>query len=561
MKGGLSKTKTKTYSINTTFNDFAINILSESIIAQEQGRRTQSAGAGFKDDFSTWLKMFADPIHDFNRTHPGFNLHNQRLFRIYDNILKYQRKSLEDEILLALLQDTRASHGISLKYMRFYKKPIVQPTITVIDDDTEMVDINQIWVNVESAFGEYNDKFYIFNSAITGLGTKDQFAPISYNRITPLPVLWDSVPSKHRIDFSITPIEVSNLVYDTIYEKLHRELEYLTGIKLAVREVNRLVVLHIYAKSQQKSFLLQAKGFPIPKIKEAIDAISNSTAISDKEIAEIIAFLRDSGIIYKEHLISFLLVCKMSGDAGQVEFLDKISSYNGEVTLHNSKGQSKTQIIYPQQTLFFLYTGDRLCATNAITNNVKCVFGYAGNIAQFLGSNAEFNVATFLREYSAIIDKAYRLIRRTGSFLNLLHMIPIYQFAEIVSVYYELFSYVVGHSIVARDIHQSSRQDSGTGTVDDFVRYVIAITALVDIHDRFDRIIAKIVKRSKWTKEDLLNENGKFDPLIRFFANALVIPDAADESRKQVLQFLADKLLNTKRIIIGNDYTMLSARF
>jgi hypothetical protein len=306
MKGGLSKTKTKTYSINTTFNDFAINILSESIIAQEQGRRTQSAGAGFKDDFSTWLKMFADPIHDFNRTHPGFNLHNQRLFRIYDNILKYQRKSLEDEILLALLQDTRASHAISLKYMRFYKKPIVQPTITVIDDDTEMVDINQIWVNVESAFGEYNDKFYIFNSAITGLGTKDQFA-------------------------------------------------------------------------------------------------------------------------------------------------------------------------------------------------------------------------------------------------------------EIVSVYYELFSYVVGHSIVAREIHRSSRQDSGT--VDDFVRYVIAITALVDIHDRFDRIIAKIVKRSKWTKEDLLNENGKFDPLIRFFANALVIPDAADQSRKQVLQFLADKLLNTKRIIIGNDYTMLSARF
>jgi hypothetical protein len=170
--------------------------------------------------------MFADPIHDFNRTHPGFNLHNQRLVRIYDNILKYQRKSLEDEILLALLQDTRASHGISLKYMRFYKKPIVQPTITVIDDDTEMVDINQ-------------------------------FAPISYNTITPLPVLWDSVPSKHRIDFSITPIEVSNLVYDTIYEKLHRELEYLTGIKLAVREVNRLVVLHIYAKSQQKSFLYQ----------------------------------------------------------------------------------------------------------------------------------------------------------------------------------------------------------------------------------------------------------------------------------------------------------------
>ena len=144
MKGGLGKSKKTLY---TTYIDFALGILIERINIRERSSKVTGGSETFKDDFTSWIKMRAEPMHDFGETHPTFTLQNEILLRTYDNILKYNRTNLDDQILLALIQDLRTPHGISVKYIRFYKK-----VKALSSSEDEMTDLNQIWNNVESAF-------------------------------------------------------------------------------------------------------------------------------------------------------------------------------------------------------------------------------------------------------------------------------------------------------------------------------------------------------------------------------------------------------------------------
>jgi len=568
MKGGLGKSKKTLY---TTYIDFALGILIEGINIREGSSNWQITGGNetFKDDFTSWIKMRAEPMHDFGETHPTFRLQNEILLRTYDNILKYNRTNLEDQVLLALIQDLRTPHGISAKYIRFYKK-----VKTLSSSEDEMTDLNQIWNNVESAFdagmdgtGTNRNKFFIFNSSITGISLKDQFSPASYRRITALPVLWDSVASKHTIDFSIK--DNSDAFYDTIYHKVHTELYNITGIQLAIREVNRKIMMTIYipAISAEKSFVLQNKGFPIPTIRYAVNAVLNGETLDkSKEITPIVEFLQEAGV-FTRNIVSFLLVCKMSGDAGQVEFLRRISSYTGDIILYNKKASETVKLNSQNKDLYFLYTGDRLCAANAIVNGVKCVFGYSGYIAQFLGSESTFDVINFLDPYLPIIQKALRLTGSSQYATDVFSMSHDDKFTAIVSLYYNLFSIIFNHTRAAIIIHQS--QKPRTGTVDSFVRYVIALGGLVAIHEDYEKILNTIIRKyfSSRTQEwslltlEKMFETDAFDPLLTFFTNILIIPDEEDELRRQVYTFLSEKLLKTGKIIITTSHRSFSLAY
>jgi len=569
MKGGLGKNKKTLY---TTYIDFAIGILIEGINIKENTSKIIGGSETFKDDFTSWIKMRAEPMHDFGETHPTFRLQNEILLRTYDNILKYNRTNLEDQVLLALIQDLRTPHGISVKYIRFYKK------VKVLYSDDEMTDLNQIWNSVESAFDARIDgtntnpnpnrnKFFVFNSSITGISLKDQFSPMSYRRITALPVLWDSIASKHTIDFTIK--NNSDEFYDSIYHKIHSELYNITGIQLAIREVNRKIMMTVYipAISAEKSFALNNKGFPIPAIRYAINAVLNGETLDKtKEITPIVEFLQQAGI-FTRNIVSFLLVCKMSGDAGQVEFLRKISSYTGDIILYNKKASETVKLNSQNKDLYFLYTGDRLCAANAIVNGVKCVFGYSGYIAQFLGSESTFDVINFLDPYLPIIQKALRLTGSSQYATDVFSMSHDDKFTAIVSLYYNLFSIVFNHTRAAIIIHQS--QKPRTGTVDSFVRYVIALGGLVAIHEDYEKILNTIIRKyfSSRTQEwslltlEKMFETDVFDPLLTFFTNILIIPDEEHELRRQIYIFLTEKLLQSGKIIITTSHRSFASAY
>lgn len=604
MKGGFKsietkRSKSKNVATNN-FNQFAINLLSEGIVNNLSAASkdiskvaTQTHGGAFAEDFTSWIKMRADPYHDFKRDHPYFNLQNALLLRTYENILETETKSMEDSVLLSLLQDINAPHGISIKYMRFYKKQKDGPkrsgtasaaaaastSNAAFDapEDEEMTAIDEVWANVENEFNNLpaaaaatnaHRKFYLLNSPITGLSK--QFSPTDYVRITPLPVLWDSIASKLTVDFSIKDKDAADAFYDAVYTRVHRELYNATGIGLLVHEAaDRTVELEVFTPPptiRKATFKLKNKGFSIPIIKHAIAAMSSGdgTITFDGKTAEIepiMRFLHEAGVP-PQHIISFILVCKMSGDAGQVEFIRQISSYKGAVVLHGKRASAETVIhLNGGRELFFLYTGDRLCAANAIVNDVKCVFGYSGYVAQFLGHESSFNVSVFLEAYFAVLEDALALVGRKNAhaLAALLGASDDQKFAKIVELYYDLFAATFDYSATAIAIHKSAMPASGS--VDDFVRYVIAISGLIDIYYNFDKILkgvvakAKIAKRAKkWTAvttRELLT-SGTYDPLIHFFVSILIIPETEVELKQRLFVHLSDRMLKRAKIIIDS---------
>lgn len=264
-------------------------------------------GGNFVSDFNSWIKTEADPIHDFKMSHKNFNksISKKLLIRTYDEILKRKSVDFENEILIRLLQDPNTDQGISLKYCRFYKL-------------TEEAEETSLWKKIEDEFDNIDQnvriKFYILNASIRGTGSRD-FTQ-EYKKITPLSVYWDPLPAR-PINFRTENNEEFNNI---LYDEINKELHAATGIRFRINEGDNNKEIILSLETPDRSFMeykMDRQGFSVNEIKRTIEQIANKEVITEPTLKMIITFLRNNGSNDND-IISFLLICKMSGDIGSV---------------------------------------------------------------------------------------------------------------------------------------------------------------------------------------------------------------------------------------------------
>jgi hypothetical protein len=531
MRGG--KREAVHYYEPATFLDFAHYVLQEQVASTFVNHR-KKIGGGFATDFTTWLKLYADPYHDFKgRLDEPIEFHHDYkkvrdisthiLIRTYHDILTRQTVSQENSILVKLLQDRNLAHGLSLKYMRFYK------AVTEDDNDTQF---KQVWRNIENAFDGLREsyaKFFIMNAAIQG-GKAREFSD-QYARIVPLSVYWDSVSST-KMNFFVEHDEAA--FYNSVYDEVTHELFQSTGIRMRLyvsHDKVSMILSLTAANNVSQTFIIARKGFSAPDLSQAINKVvdGNIHGIEVPELNASVGFLSRNGAT-KSHIISYLLTCKMSGDAGVVKFIEKLCTAGGMVNFEGTQ----YDLSVGNTPIIFLYTADGLCAANAIANDVKCVLKCQPNrldqtryITQYLGSEASFDIKQFIQPYWSTIQEACKIAGVSVSKLNTEQLM----LQNIPFLLSKLCSKVFPSSKFTMKFPQLD--------VDGFVRYVLAVCSIIDMPQRISDVLKFVLRNHKKLRMpatlldfqhldalyDYCNAHGMLDPVIQFYNEILLIPD------------------------------------
>ena len=554
MRGGFraqSKRNAKAHQIS--FTTFALDTITSSVIESLKTdkdrfqRATFYGGNGndqyqgvqepsFVDKFVQWIKIEADPKHDFKGypIHTGYDKRvlNDTLIRPYQQIFE-KHTNAENNILLSLLEDLNTPHGISLKFCRFY----------AIAEEQD-IPWHTIEANFASVNRHYDGMYYLVNSGLTGA------RGISFSdkckKMTPLPVRWDSISGGH-IDFTVgIDNAASNEFFDILYTQVNIELFNATGIGLLIREhrgTNPVTTnITVVINGQAREFHLSRKGFKAPELRTAIQNIIDGTRVTLPVLSDIVDHLKAHGKTDMD-IVSFLLTCKMSGDVGTVLFLKQLGMYAGKVYLKDGSAPKTSPPVEKDfdvvdKPLLFMCTSDRLCAANAVINDVLCVYtcsiASSKYVCQFMGSTSGFYVDAFMQPYYDTIDAACVVakIPPPHTFRTLNDQEKALHLPNIYKRLYEVLILEDGSTLPALVSVQ---------TPDDFVRYTVAISALLDFETRLQDSLKKVVASHLRTLHlpttmlhlDHVNtintyykKHGFFDPFLQYFKDAIIVPDA-----------------------------------
>lgn len=540
MKGGLSKRVSKKKSQEITFNEFALHLIRDSIISNLPiiTKKYKQSGGNFVSDFNSWLKTEAEPVHDFKRKHEVFDksISEKLLIRTYHDILTRNTSDFENSILIKILQDPNLPQGISLKFCRFYK----------------LNDEQSLWEKIEKSFDALDEnsrlKFYLLNAPISGTGSRD--FTNEYIKIVPLSAYWDPFKSS-GVNFTILN---DDEFYNKIYNEINKELYIATkiGFQINQGETEKQIILSLAAPNGIiVNYTLDRQGFSVDEIKTAIDELSNSVKISNDDLRHMITFLKNNDASTKD-IISFLLVCKMSGDIGCVYFLKEISKYNGNVKFNKSEIDFNVQ----NKPIMFLYTIDRLCGSCAISNDVKCVIKYKpiveneAYICQYVGSKGTLDESVFEPYYSIISQICgYDFRTLTSQQKN----------TELSKIYYRQFNAKFPGLMITPE------------TNDDIIRYLLAIISLNDLEKNLTATIKYIVnhhlKKQKLNATMFslgflksfythLQTDNFFDPLLQYFMSTLIIPN--ESIQKHIYNVISNEIKKHIGIELTDNYKMLT---
>ena len=555
MKGGLTRTKTIIKNYEIQYDEFCLGLIRDSLVTKPlyftHSKKNKSIGGNFVDDITSWIKIYAEPYHDFKLEHKNVatNLITHLLVRMYHDILVRTPTNFENQILLRMLKDPNTEQGISLKYCRFYK----------FDEDGKIEDL---WNTLEQAYDELDPnvqlKLYILNATISGTGSRD--FTTAYQQIVPLAAYWDPFRAP-KIDFRVN----DTTFYDELYSDLTRELFVATKILFKLQEHHKSstkIILTITRESTSKDFELHRQGFSIKELKDAIENVKVKTIdkIEDEDLKNIIYFLNESGA-KKNDIISFLLVCKMTGDIGTVLFIKHIDKYVGKIKYKKHEFDYNVT----NKPITFLYTIDRLAASAAIANNVKCVVKckpFKDNfICQYLGSYSAF---------SSSVYEPYFDILQTICEVNFRPLDDTTRDATLMQKYFEKF--VATFSVQNYSVNATSNITTfslgvlGTLTFtpeqisspDDRIKHIIGLITLHEWKDKLTKVIKYVIKEHVKTKINVINlrtlnayykKEDFFDPLLQFFMDTLLLPN------ESIKQFVYRKLTHEIKKQIGLEFT------
>lgn len=550
MRGGL---KYKKQSAPTPISSvsFSIKLISssivDSVVAVAAASRVNGGANQFYKDISYYLSNKVDPVHDFKElgVHP---LYNDTLAG-NPRVIPYIDKD-ESEILALLLHDPNLPQGIASKYTRYY--------------DLETDESMNIWREIDNGFnqlgGEHAKKFCVWNASIANAGARE--LDTSYTKIVPLPLRWDPVRSG-AINFTVGKSQIDsdnfyNSVYSGVFDTLHR----VTGIKVQLHEnrstdpvsINIIITL---PQSAPVQFVLDDNGFSIDDILHALEIVANKGVrlddLENETLKQILQYLGTR--VSSDALISFLLTCKMSGDLGCVKFVKRLSLKGTPVYLNGVEQQTAVR----NKPIVFLYTGDRLCASQAIVNDTKCVFKHNGYVCQYLSTKYKFDVNVFIIAYEEDLRSACQLVPECS--YDLLTTIGVIPFVE--ALYNACFQTIVKV--------QSSQFK--IATEEDFVRCVISISAFVSIKRDLKRDLNAIVKKytDVFRQETFLisleliqpmyeykRVHGFFDPLVRYLHQAMFMPN--EEFKKKVYDYIRKQIHDKLKIVLSDNFKVLEDR-
>lgn len=529
MKGGLKpivriKCK-KQYQV--TYTEFALNLIRDTLAKLNIPKLKK--GGDFVTDFTSWIKMYADPIHDFKMSHKTINksLIQKLLIRMYNNILEKTPSDFENQVLIRLLKDPNTYQGISLKHCQFYR----------LKEDTDMdLDDESLWKHIEESFNQIDPnvgiKFYILNANIQGTGTKE--FTHEYKKIVPLSAYWDPFKAS-EIDFIVNKRDF----YNKIYDQINNELYVATKIRFRIEEgkTSREIIFHLQApNNHEKTISIERQGFSIKEIKLAIDELSNKEDISNEILKELIDFLKQNNASINE-IISFLLVLKMSGDMGCVYFIKELDKFRGEIRFNDTIVDFNVQ----NKPITFLYTTDRLAGAAAIANNVKCVIRCKplndSFICQFTGSKSKLHDSMY-EPYLDVLENICKIDFRQLNEYQRDH--------ALFTSYFRLFvATFPGHHFTVKHKHRGTEfsqevlnrlefTEQPIQNDDDRVKHILAILSLYELKNKLGSVIEYILKEHLRKAEHIISlqflnsiyrESHFFDPLLQFFMDTLIIPN------------------------------------
>lgn len=616
-KGGFRKITTKmkpSITKEITFNAFSLDLIRDTIISKlpiwemdagldagmdfnrNKGKRKEKQSGGtnyFVEDFNSWLKIEADPVHDFRRKHQFDTkyLSEKLLIRTYHDILERTSTDFENSVLIKIIQDPNPSQGISLKYCRFYKIKSAENAATAENEESDAEE-RSLWQKLESNFDaidrDSHFKFYILNAPISGTGTREFTG--AYRKIVPLSAYWDPFKAS-AINFKIA--ENSDAFYDSLYDDICKELYAATRISFRLREAhgareahgsqtekatqNILLIVHA-PNGNTQTFPLNRQGFSVHEIKDTIEQMSNNIFITNDYLRTIIRFLAENGAKIQD-VISFLLVCKMSGDVGCVYFLRNVAMPRKTIKAQYQK-QPVIDFNVKNKPIMFLYTTDRLCGAIAIANDVKCVIKYRPLSDMFLcqyvggsvgnGSNGANN-----RFDESVFEPYYEVINGICGY-DLSLMSRAQKKIDLPKIYIKQFNMIfMNKTFNLHDIPDLHGLDGiREASDDDIIKYIIAIISLKDLKDNLENTLKYIVrahfKAYKAQKGDItllsishikalyntLQKDGFFDPLLQYFMTTLIIPN--EDIQKYVYNYISKKIKEKIGISLTDNYKMIN---
>lgn len=529
MKGGLEpqvriKCK-KQYQV--TYTEFALNLIKDTLAKMNIPKLKK--GGNFVSDFTSWIKMYADPIHDFRMSHKTMNksLIQKLLIRTYNTILQRTPSDFENQVLIRLLKDPNTLQGISLKHCQFYR----------LREDTDMdLDDESLWRHIEDSFNQIDPnvaiKFYVLNATIQGTGSRE--FTHEYKKITPLSAYWDPFKAT-QIDFKVNNPDF----YHRIYDQVSDELFVATKIRFRIEEGQsaRDIIFHLQAPNgHHKTVKLERQGFSVKEIKLAIDQLSNRQNISNEILKEMITFLHQNTAL-TEGIISFLLVLKMSGDMGCVYFVKELDKFRGQAQFNDTIVDFKVR----NKPITFLYTTDRLAGAAAIANNVKCVIRCKplndSFICQYTGSRSKLHDSMY-EPYFDVLENICKIDFRRLHEAERDH--------ALFTSYFRLFvATFPGHHFTVRHRHPGADfsqevlgrlefTEEPIKDDDDRVKHILGILSLYELKHKLGNIIEYILREHLRKAEHIISlqflnslykESHFFDPLLEFFMDTLIIPN------------------------------------
>ena len=563
MIGGLNTNKTKPkikkhYS-EITFNEYSLSLISEYIIETlpdllklKKSSSLTVGGDGFLDEFNSWLKYIADPYHDFKPINhevlPVDFIKGRSLIRMYQDILdRSPTASFENLVLIKILQEPNLDQGIPLKYCRFYKKTDKEYDADIwkkLEDNFDAIDMDSIF------------KFYILNATIPGTGSA-RFTQV-YNKIVPLSAYWDTFRAS-EINFRILGAG-TEAFYDSIYyNDICNELYYGTGIKFSLNENTdpKNIDFIISIGTASAKFIIHRQGFTIIEIQRTINELKTNQVISEPNLKNIIDFLKSaSPDVSNNAIISFLLVCKMSGDIGCVYFIKKVQDSSYKIKYN----ETVFDLNVANKPIIFLYTRDKLCGALSIANDVKCVVESSPlkdkevYLCQYVGSKGTFE--------ESILEPYYKLLN--PNFKNLSDNEKI---TSLINTYIREFNKVFKVSHVA-----TNKDFEIVVSPDILIRYIIGLTSLKDYETNFDKTITFIINKhlNKQKKSvfllsltqlkalyDKLQTSNFFDPLLTYFMDILIIPN--ENIKKIIYDSITKRIKDSIGISLTDNYHSVNA--